>query len=563
MTTKPHWLFSCALFLATLACAQSAAKSGTPVFTDVTDQTGITFVQTSSPEKKYIVESMSGGVALFDYDNDGWLDIYFVNSCNVSNYTDPKCGRSALYHNDHNMKFTDVTEKSGLAYPGWGMGVCAADIDGDGFADLYVTGMGGNKLYRNRGDGTFEDITKKAGVEGGGWSTGCGFADFDHDGDLDLFVSRYVKLDLKDLPEFGKGKSCQFRGVPVQCGPRGLPGMTDLFYRNNGDGTFTEVSKEVGVDDPQGYFGLGVAWFDYNGDGWIDLFVADDASPNLLYKNLGNGKFAEVGFPAGVALSEDGSEQGSMGVALADYNGDGRLDLFITNFSEEYNALYRAEKDTNFTDASFASKTAPSSLPYVGWGTAFFDYDNDGWPDILVVNGHVYPQLEDVKMGGSAGYKQRKLLYHNLGNGTFEEVSAQAGSALMQKRSSRGAAFGDLDNDGDIDVVVNDLDSKPMILRNDAQRSNHWIGIKLLGIGKNKNAIGSQVKLVSAGHTQVQVVRSGSSYISQDDFRLHFGLGSAAKIDDIEITWPDGSKSHASADKLDAVITITQPTASK
>jgi hypothetical protein len=563
MTTKPHWLFSCALFFATLACAQSAAKSGTPVFTDVTDQTGITFVQTSSPEKKYIVESMSGGVALFDYDNDGWLDIYFVNSCNVSNYTDPKCGRSALYHNDHNMKFTDVTEKSGLAYPGWGMGVCAADIDGDGFADLYVTGMGGNKLYRNRGDGTFEDITKKAGVEGGGWSTGCGFADFDHDGDLDLFVSRYVKLDLKDLPEFGKGKSCQFRGVPVQCGPRGLPGMTDLFYRNNGDGTFTEVSKEVGVDDPQGYFGLGVAWFDYNGDGWIDLFVADDASPNLLYKNLGNGKFAEVGFPAGVALSEDGSEQGSMGVALADYNGDGRLDLFITNFSEEYNALYRAEKDTNFTDASFASKTAPSSLPYVGWGTAFFDYDNDGWPDILVVNGHVYPQLEDVKMGGSAGYKQRKLLYHNLGNGTFEEVSAQAGSALMQKRSSRGAAFGDLDNDGDIDVVVNDLDSKPMILRNDAQRSNHWIGIKLLGIGKNKNAIGSQVKLVSAGHTQVQVVRSGSSYISQDDFRLHFGLGSAAKIDDIEITWPDGSKSHASADKLDAVITITQPTASK
>jgi hypothetical protein len=506
---------------------------------------------------------MSGGVALFDYDNDGWLDIYFVNSCNVSNYNDPKCGRSALYHNDHNMKFSDVTERSGLAYPGWGMGVCVADIDGDGFADVYVTGMGGNKLYRNRGDGTFENITKMAGVEGGGWSTGCGFADFDHDGDLDLFVSRYVKLDLKDLPEFGKGKSCQFRGVAVQCGPRGLPGTGDLFYRNNGDGTFTEVSKEVGVDDPQGYFGLGVAWFDYNHDGWIDLFVADDASPNLLYKNLGNGKFAEVGFPAGVALSEDGSEQGSMGIGLADYNGDGRIDLFITNFSEEYNALYRAERDTNFTDASFASKTAPSSLPYVGWGTAFFDYDNDGWPDILVVNGHVYPQLEDVKMGGSAGYKQRKLLYHNLGNGTFEEVATQAGPALMQKRSSRGAAFGDLDNDGDIDVVINDLDSKPMVLRNDTQTSNHWLGIKLVGLGRNKNAIGSQIKLLSAGHTQVQVVRSGSSYISQDDFRFHFGVGGATKVDDIEITWPDGSKTHATADKLDTIITIAQPTASK
>jgi hypothetical protein len=551
------------ILLASLTWAQSSKSTGTPVLTDVTDQTGITFVQTSSPEKKYIVESMSGGVALFDYDNDGWLDIYFVNSCNVSDYTDPKCGRSALYHNDHNMKFSDVTERSGLAYPGWGMGVCVADIDGDGFADVYVTGMGGNKLYRSRGDGTFENITKTAGVEGGGWSTGCGFADFDHDGDLDLFVSRYVKLDLKDLPEFGKGKSCQFRGVAVQCGPRGLPGTGDLFYRNNGDGTFTEVGKEVGVDDPQGYFGLGVAWFDYNHDGWIDLFVADDASPNLLYKNLGNGKFAEVGFPAGVALSEDGSEQGSMGVALADYNSDGRVDLFITNFSEEYNALYRAERDTNFTDASFASKTAPSSLPYVGWGTAFFDYDNDGWPDILVVNGHVYPQLEDVKMGGSAGYKQRKLLYHNLGNGTFEEVAAQAGPALMQKRSSRGAAFGDLDNDGDIDVVINDLDSKPMVLRNDTQTSNHWIGIKLVGLGKNKNAIGSEVKLASAGHTQVQVVRSGSSYISQDDFRLHFGVGKATKVDDIEITWPDGSKSHATADKLDTIIAVTQPTASK
>jgi hypothetical protein len=548
----------CLLLIAAPIVAQNkVAQSAT--FTDVTSTSGITFVQTSSPEKKYIVESMSGGVALFDYDNDGWLDIYLVNSCNTENYTDPRCARSALYRNDKGMKFTDVTDKAGIAYPGWGMGVCVADVDADGHDDLYVTTLGKSRYFRNHGDGTFEDLTDKAGLAAGGWSAGCGFADYDSDGDLDLFVSRYVKIDLKDLPEFGKDKTCQFRGVAVQCGPRGLPGTGDLLYRNNGDGTFTEIGKEAGVDDAQGFFGLGVAWFDYNGDNRIDLFVANDSNPNLFYKNLGNGKFQEVGFPTGVALSEDGSEQGCMGVALGDYNGDGRPDLFITNFAEEYNVLYRQDRDSNFTDASFQSKSAASSLPYVGWGTAFFDYDNDSWPDLIAVNGHVYPQLEQAGVGGSAAYRQRKLLYRNNGNGTFDEVAAQAGPALMEKRVSRGAAFGDIDNDGDVDVIINDLDSKPMLLRNDNPAGRHWSQVRLHGKGKNLDAIGARVRVIANGRNQTQWIRSGTSYISQDDFRLHFGLGSAEKVEAIEVTWPDGTTSREASPKVDRVIEIKQP----
>jgi hypothetical protein len=528
------------------------------VFTDVTASTGIDFVQRSSPEKKYIVESMAGGVALLDFDNDGKLDIYFVNSCTVDNYTDPKCARSALYRNLGEWKFADVSDVMGVAYPGWGMGVCVGDADGDGYDDLYVTGLGSNRFYRNVAGKRFEDVTEASKLSGGGWSTGCGFADYDDDGDLDLFVSRYVKVDLSDLPEFGKGKSCQYRGIAVQCGPRGLPGSGDLLFRNNGDGTFTEVAKEAGVDDSKGYFGLGIAWFDYNNDHRIDLFVANDSNANLFYKNLGNGKFAEVGFPVGLALSEDGSEQGCMGVALADYNGDGRLDLYVTNFSEEYNALYRQEKDGNYSDTSFPSKSAPSSLPYVGWGTAFFDYDNDGWLDLLAVNGHVYPQMETANVGASAKYRQRKLLYRNLGDGTFAETTASAGPALMLSRVSRGAAFGDIDNDGDVDVVINDLDGPPMVLRNDIRTQNRWLQVMLEGSGKNRRAIGATVRITAGGHQQAQVVRSGTSYLSQDDFRLHFGLGRSADVDVIEVTWPDGTVTRRTAVAANQLLKIEQ-----
>ena len=456
-----------------LLCALLAAPGApTPapgpenmLFRDIVAEAGIRFEHHSAPEKKYIVESMSGGVALFDLDNDGLLDVYFVDSLTVETAKDPNAARSALYRNLGHGKFEDITDRAGVGHPGWGMGVCTADLDGDGFEDLYVTALGGNRLYRNNRDGTFADITERAGVAGSGWSTGCGFADYDRDGRLDLFVSRYVKLDLDNLPEFGRGKTCEFRGVKVQCGPRGLPGTGDLLFHNDGNGRFSEVSEHAGVSDPRAYFGLGVAWFDFNLDGWPDLYVANDATPSFLYLNQKDGSFKEVGFPMGVAVSEDGAEQGGMGLAVGDFDNSGRPSLYKTNFAEEYNSLYRNEGD-HFTDVSFRSRSAASSLPFVGWGTAFFDYDNDGWLDIIAVDGHVYPQMDQARLGASAGYRQRKLLYHNRADGTFDEVAARFGPVLTDERVSRGLAVGDLDNDGRLDLVINDLDGRPQVLHN-------------------------------------------------------------------------------------------------
>lgn len=529
------------------------------VFTDITAQAGIDFEHVSSQEKRYILESMSGGVALFDYDNDGWLDIYFVNSCTVATASNAHCARSALYHNNHDGTFTDVTEASGLAYPGFGMGVCTADIDGDGFEDVYVTGFGGNHLYHNNGNGTFTDVTDKSGVRAGGWSTGCAFGDFDRDGKLDLFVSRYVHFDPAHMPEFGSGLTCQYRGVAVQCGPRGLPGEGDLLFHNNGDGTFTDVAKAAGVSDDQGLFGLGVAWFDYDKDGWPDLFVANDSGPNYLYHNLHNGKFEEVGFASGTALSSAGNEQGSMGVAVGDYDAQGRLSLFVSNFAEQGAELYRNEGDGNFSDVSFAAGVAAPSLPYVKWGTAFMDYDNDGWPDIFVADGHVYPQVQSTSGSASESYLQRKLLYHNNGNGTFKEVAAQHGTALMVPRSSRGVAFGDIDNDGDVDIVINNIDGKPNVLRNDGGNRLNWLLVHLLGKGMNRSAIGAVVQVHTGQHTQMGLVQSGSSYLSQSDKRLHFGLGTASFADRVEVTWPDGTVTTLEHVTANQIIEIRQP----
>ena len=523
------------------------------IFTDITAQAGITFQHTSSQEKRYILESMSGGVALFDYDNDGWLDIYFVNSCTVPTASDPRCARSALYHNNHDGTFTDVTEASGLRYPGFGMGVCTADIDGDGFEDVYVTGFGGNHLYHNNGNGTFTDVTDKAGVRGGGWLTGCAFADYDRDGKLDLFVSRYVHFDPSHLPKFGSGMTCQYRGVPVQCGPRGLQGEGDLLFHNNGDGTFTEVAKAAGVSDEQGLFGLGVAWFDYDQDGWPDLFVANDSGPNYLYHNLHNGKFEEVGFASGTALSSAGNEQGSMGVGIGDYNAQGRFSLFVSNFAEQGAELYLNDGDGSFSDVSFATGIGAPSLPYVKWGTAFFDYDNDGWPDIFVANGHVYPQMQSQFGNASESYLQRKLLFHNNGKGSFSEVAARHGAALTVPRSSRGVAFGDLDNDGDVDIVINNIDGAPNVLRNDGGNRLNWLLVHLIGKGMNRSAIGAIVRLRLGQHTEMELVQSGSSYLSQSDKRLHFGLGSASFADQVDVTWPDGTATkleHVSANQI-------------
>jgi len=508
-------------------------------FTDITDSTGINFRHISAPQKRYIVESMSGGVALFDYDNDGWLDIFFTNALTVETAGDPRSSRSALYHNNRDGTFTDVTEKSGLAYPGWAMGVVAADFDGDGFQDLYVTCLGPNRLYHNNGDGTFTDVTAKAGVDDPRWSTGAAFADYDRDGRLDLFVANYVDFRLSDLPEFGKGKFCNYHGIAVQCGPRGLRGAGDSLFHNNGNGTFSNVSEKAGVSDPAGRYGLGVLWTDADGDGWPDLYVANDTGPNFLYHNKQNGIFEEIGFLAGVAVGDDGQEQGSMGVAAGDYLHTGRPGLFVTNFSEEYYSLYRHDSKLEYTDVSYASEIASVSIPYLGWGTAFFDYDNDGWLDLIAVNGHVYPQVDQADLGTS--YRQRILLFHNNRNGTFSEVSADCGQALMIPRVSRGAAFGDIDNDGDIDIVIENLDGKPTILRNDGGNRNNWVSIKLQGKGLNRDAIGAKVKVVSDDLVQWGEVQAGGSYLSSSDLRLHFGLGKRTAIDLIEVHWPDGS----------------------
>jgi enediyne biosynthesis protein E4 len=507
-------------------------------FTDITDSAGIKFRHNSAPEKKYIVESMSGGVALFDYDNDGCLDIYFTNALTVETVDAPRSSPSALYHNNCDGTFTDVTEKSGLAYPGWAHGVVAADFDGDGYEDLYVTCLGHNHLYHNNGNGTFTDITAKAGVDDTRWSTGAAVADYDKDGALDLFVSNYVEIELSKLPEFGKSKTCQYRGVPVQCGPKGLPGAGDSLFHNNGNGTFANVSRQAGVSDPEGRFGLGAIWTDVDGDGWLDLFVANDATGNYLYRNNHNGTFSEMGLQAGVSLDEDGVPLGSMGVTVGDYLHTGQFGVFVTNFSGEHATLYRHDKPLLFTDVSYLSRVAPVSTPYVGWGTGFFDYDNDGWPDLIAVNGHVYPQMENASVGTT--YRQRMLLFHNQHDGTFAEVAADSGSALLVPRVSRGVALGDIDNDGYIDVVINNLDGKPTILHNDGGTGNNWITIKTVGRGMNRDAIGAKVKVVSGELVQWDEVHAGGSYLSSNDPRLHYGLGKNSKVDLIEIHWPDG-----------------------
>ena len=541
-----------------MAVLLSASAADGVLFRDITREAGITFQHHADPEKKYIVESMSGGVALFDYDNDGLVDIYFIDSLTVETAREPKAARSALYRNLGNLKFQDVTDKAGIGHPGWGMGVCTADVDADGWEDVYVTALGGSKLYRNNRDGTFADVTTTARVGVAGWPTGCGFADYDRDGDLDLFVARYVRVDLNALPEFGKDKTCEYRGVAVQCGPRGLPGEGDFLFRNDGQARFTDVGKQAGVADPREYFGLGVAWLDADENGWPDLYVANDSMPNFLYINQKDGTFKESAFPMGVAVSEDGSEQGSMGVAVGDWDGSGRLGLFVTNFSEEYNNLFRNER-THFTDVAFRSRTAPPSLPLVGWGNAFLDWDNDGLVDLIAVNGHVYPQLDKAKLGASAGYRQRKLLYRNRGGGTFDEVAAQFGPALMEQRVSRGLAIGDLDNDGRIDVVINDLDGSPQVLHNAFAGTGNWLLVKLKGKAPNTNAIGALVVARAGGATQRRLVQSGTSYISQDDMRQHFGLGAATQLDSVEVTWPDGTTTRFENVKANRLLEVKQP----
>ena len=539
------------------AGAKSAKCAGRPIpqLEDVTAKTGITFKHNADPAKKYIVESMSGGLVIFDYDRDGWPDIYFTNAPTVEMAIKGQKSRGALYHNNHDGTFTDVTDKSGLTSPCFAMGGAVGDYDNDGWPDLYLTCLGGNVLYHNNGDGSFTDVTAKAGVADGRWSTGASFGDYDGDGFVDLMVTNYVDFHLNDLPGFGSSPNCKYRGIDVQCGPRGLKGAGDSLFHNNGDGTFTDVSKTAGVSDPSGYYGMSVIWADFNNTGRPDIYVANDSTPKFLYKNLGNGKFKDVGLESGTAVSEDGSEQASMGIAVGDYMHTGRPSLYVTNFSDENNLLYRNDGNWNFTDVSYPSGLALPSLPWVKWGTAFFDADNDGWLDLITVSGHVYPQVDTLPSGG--GYRQPKLLQLNQQDGTFCDASDQAGPALKEKHVSRGLAVADLFNDGNVDIVIGDLDGSPMILKNRGIPGRHWVSFELAGVNSNRLALNARIKIVAGGVTQTEEIHSGGSYLSQNDLRIHFGLAAAKKIDAVEIRWPSGkieTLSELAPDKFYSVL---------
>jgi hypothetical protein len=528
-----------------------------PHFEDIGQKAGLTVSHISSPEKRYIIESVSGGIGLIDCDNDGKLDIIAVNGSNVDRYRqhggDPMI---TLYHQDADLKFTDITKQAGLNRIGWGMGVAVADYDNDGLPDIYVTGYGGNALYHNLGNCKFEDVTDKAGVAVGGLSLGAAWADYDRDGHVDLFVSRYVHVEMDKLPELGSDqKFCQFRGVQVQCGPWGMQGETDFLFHNRGDGTFEDVSKKAHVDDPKHYYGMGVVWGDYDNDGWPDLYVADDAGPNYLYRNKHDGTFEEVGLMMGADLSGDGQELGSMGVDMGDYDHKGRLDIFVTEFVDQSDTLYH-NNGADFADVSWNSKIAQPSHPYVGWGTGFFDMDNSGWLDIFVANGHVYPQVDTIP--NAAHFRQPMLLFRNKHDGTFDEVGAAVGFADIPLQSRRGAAFGDLNNDGCVDIVTLNVGSPPSLLLNHCQNGNHRVLFKLLGTKSNRLAIGARVTVKAGGVTQFSEVRGGSGYISQNDLRQHFGLGSNATMEEVRVRWPNGESEVFQDIAADFIYTIVE-----
>ncbi len=541
---------------------------GAPVyFADVTARAGLQKFRhvSGAADKRFILESPSGGVALFDYDNDGWLDIYLVNGSTFAALEGKeKPPRSALFHNNKDGTFTDVTAKAGVANERWGFGAAVGDYDNDGWEDLYVTNFGKNRLYRNNGDGGFTDVAEEAGAALGGWSTGASFGDYDGDGDLDLFVAGYVAFDPSNPPEpraTGEGeKYCRYRGQPVMCGPRGLEGAPDHLLRNDG-GKFTDVSKQAGVADEKGYYGFGAAFCDINDDGKPDLIVANDSTPNFLYLNKGGGAFEDAGFVSGFALNEDGREQACMGLAVGDYDNDGKLDLYVTNFSDDSNTLYHNVSETGgdaaFDDVTFASGHGTPTIPFLGWGAGFIDFDNDGLKDVFVANGHVYPQVDKYDWGTT--WAQRPLLFKNRNGKVFDLMPAATGSGLAVVRSARGAAFGDLDNDGRVDVVINNCDDAPTVLRNVTTDAGHWLSLRLIGGPKSpRDAIGATVWLTAGGKRQRADAISGAGYCSQSDLRLHFGLGKATKVDKVEIRWPSGAHKTLQIKTVDRALTVRE-----
>jgi enediyne biosynthesis protein E4 len=538
---------------------------GAPVvFSDMTHAAGLDKFhhKSGTPEKSTILETPGSGVALLDYDNDGWLDIYLLNGSTFRALRGKEAPpRAMLFHNNHDGTFTDVTDKAGVANERWGFGVVVGDFDNDGWPDIYVSNFGKNRLYHNNHDGTFTDVAEKAGVALGGWSTGATWGDYDRDGFLDLFVPGYVKFDPDNPPVAGKGGIppgfCQFRGIAVMCGPRGLPGESDHLFHNNRDGTFTDVSVKAGVSDPSGYYGLASVFVDVDDDGWLDLLVANDSVPKYLYRNKHDGTFEDISYISGFALNDEGREQAAMGIAVGDYNRDGKVDFCITNFSDDYNTLYRNDGDASFTDVSYAAGIANPTIPFLGWGTGFLDYDNDGLLDIFFANGHVYPGVDKQDWGTT--FAQRPLLFRNLNGSKFAEVPPATGSGLAVVVPARGAAFGDLFNEGHIDVVLNVIDSTPVLLRNVVRNQNHWLTLKLVGGPKSpRDATGAKVFVTTGAIRERGDVFSGGSYASSSDQRLHFGLGAATSVDRVEILWPDGAKEEIKIPAIDRIVTVVE-----
>jgi hypothetical protein len=537
-----------------------AAAPANPIanFTDVAEKAGLTIQEIFGgiDTKKYIIETTGTGVAIFDYDNDGWPDIFLVNGTRLGTPPTGPAPTNHLYRNNHDGTFSDVTAKAGLTATGWGQGVCVGDYDNDGWADLYITYYGKNRLYHNQG-GVFTEVAEKAGVAGSGksWGTGCAFVDYDRDGRLDLIVANYVDFDLATAPAPGERPTCIWKGVPVMCGPRGLPGAKNILYHNKGDGTFEDVTTKAHIDRTDGHYAFSVSTLDIDEDGWPDIFVACDSTPSILFHNNHDGTFTDVAVTAGAAFNEDGREQAGMGSTVADYNGDGHLDIFKTNFSDDTSTLYRNNGDGTFTDATSAAGLGLYTQ-YLGWGTMFFDFDNDGWPDLILVNGHVYPEVDSQHLGSN--YKEPRILYHNNGDGTFSDVSSSAGLGITSAASARGLAVGDLWNDGRMSAVISNMNAVPSLLVNQIRTSNHWIAIRPVGSKSNRDGIGARILVKAANRILVDEVRSGSSYISNSDMRVHFGLAASTKIEWVEVRWPSGLVERFTDLTVDAIHTIKE-----